>query len=234
MSITTTIDDEGIALITIDDGGKNVLSLQSLAHYDKALDEAADAVAIVTAGRDGVLSAGLDLKHVKEHGAAGARELVRELFSVGMRLWTDPRPTVCAATGHAIAGGTILAMAHDHVVAASGHWKWGLTETRVNMEVPELAWAIAGGRLSPGDLNTYVLPGAMIDAAMAVAVGYADELAELEDVVARAMVIADERAQLPAGAYGGNKARLRGDVPAKLALTLESDLLAVTRHLSAP
>lgn len=233
MQITTTIDDNGVALVTLDDGGKNILSLDAIDGINKALTEVAGAKALVIAGRDGALSAGLDLKHVQEHGPAGARELVRALGEVAMAIWVDPRPTVCAATGHAIAGGTILAMAHDHVVAAAGHFKWGLTETRVNLEVPDMGFAMARARLAPKDVNTYLLPGTPVDAAMAVAVGFADELAEMEDTVARAVAVATERAQLPAGAYAGNKARLRGDAPSQVAARAEQDLLEVTRHLDS-
>lgn len=233
MQITTTIDDHGVALITLDDGGKNVLTLDAIAAWDKAIVDAAEAKAIVTAGREGALSAGLDLAHVKAHGAKGAKELVLALGEPVMRLWTDPRPTVCAATGHAIAGGTIIAMAHDHVVAAADHWKWGLTETRVNLEVPAMGLALARARLSPRDLHTYVLPGTPVDAAMAVAIGYADELADLDECVDRAVAVARERASLPAAAYAGNKARLRGDLAAQIIAGADADVDLVVRHLEA-
>lgn len=233
MPVTCHLDDDGVASIVLDDGAKNVISFELLDRLEAALAEAADAEAVVLAGREGVFSAGLDLKYVQEHGAEGARSLVVRLAEVATTLWTDPRPTACAATGHALAGGTILAMACDHVVAADGPFKWGLVETAVNLEVPELALAMARQRLQPRHVNQYVLPGTAVDAATAVAVGYADEAVAPEHVVARAVEVARERGGLPAGAYGGNKLRLRGATAARLREGIAADVAAVVRHLDA-
>ncbi len=233
MTATLHLDDDGIATIRLDDGGKNLIGLEMLAALEKALHEAGDAKAIVVEGREGVLSAGLDLKHVKEHGPDGAVELIRGLGRVCLTLWTDPRPTVCAATGHALAGGTILAMSCDHVVAADGPFKWGLIETAVNLEVPAMGLAFAAQRMQPRHVNQYVLPGTAVDAKTAVAIGYADELTPSGATASRARTVAGERMALPSGAYAGNKMRLRGAAATRLRELVEADLQAVVRHLRA-
>lgn len=233
MTATLHLDDDGIATIRLDDGGKNLIGLEMLAELEQALHKADDAKAIVIEGREGVLSAGLDLKHVKEHGPDGAVELIRGLGRFCLELWTDPRPTVCAATGHALAGGTILAMTCDHVVATDGPFKWGLVETAVNLEVPELGLALAAQRMQPRHVNQYVLPGTAVDAPTAVQIGYADELAQASFTASRAHAVARERMSLPPGAYAGNKMRLRGAATTRLRELAEADLQAVVRHLRA-
>ncbi len=233
MTATLHLDDDGIATIQLDDGGKNLISLEMIDAIEKSLVDASEARAIVLAGREGVFSAGLDLKYVQANGPDGAVELIEALGRLSLTVWGDPRPTVAAATGHALAGGTILAMTCDHVVAADGPFKWGLVETKVNLEVPEMGLALAAQRMQPRHINQYVLPGTAIDAATAAAIGYADEALPPEDVLPRAVEVARQRAELPAGAYAGNKMRLRGAVIAGIRERSKADVQAVVRHLRA-
>lgn len=227
MEIRRETSADGVLTLTMDDGNKNALTPASFEGLIAALDEEHEATAIVLAGREGILTAGLDLKWIQQHGIEGL-ELLLPLFGrCAMRLWTDPRPTVCAATGHAIAGGTILAMACDHAVAAAGHW-WGLTETQIDMQLPEFALALARHNLPPDRLEDLLIPGERLDAADAVEVGFADELVTPDRVLDRAREHAAVLAELPARAYGGNKRRLRSaDAEAVLA-GLDADIATLT------
>jgi enoyl-CoA hydratase len=147
-----------------------------------------------------------------------------------MRWWTDPRPTVCAATGHAIAAGTMFGMACDHAVAADGGY-WGLTETRIDFELPEFGIALARHNVRADRLEDLLLPGDRIDATAAVEAGFADEVVPADRVIVRAQERARELAELPARAYAGTKRRLRGaDAEAVLA-GLDADIAALTAHL---
>ncbi len=235
---TCQVDDDGIATITLDDGALNILTLQMFADLSAALDDAADARALVLAGRDGSFSTGLDLKHVMAHGVDGARELGRVLGEVAMRIWADPRPVVAAATGHALAGGTILAIAADHVVAADapdgdGEYWWGLIETVVGLELPDFALAPARHRLTLPAINRWVLPGVRVNAARALEVGYADELLPAGAVVERAHDEARLRLELPQLAYAGTKRRLRSAEAARVLANLDADLEAAIAPVAA-
>ncbi|MFA9444341.1 enoyl-CoA hydratase-related protein [Egicoccus sp. AB-alg6-2] len=230
MDIGTDLDDAGVLTLTLDDGNKNALVPEVFEGLIEALDEAADARAIVLAGREGILTAGLDVKWMAANGGAGVERLLVLFGRCLMRLWTEPRPTVCAATGHAIAAGTMFAMACDHAVAAGGGW-WGLTETQIDFELPEFGIALARHNLRGDRLEDLVLPGRRIDAAAAVEAGFADELAPADDVVTVARSRAAELAQLPPRAYAGTKRRLRqADADAVLA-GLDADIVALTAHL---
>jgi enoyl-CoA hydratase len=224
--------DDGVFTVTMDDGAKNVLDPDAFAALIAVLDEAPDARAVVLTGREGVLSAGLDLKYMLANGREGTRELLVGFGTCLMRWWTDPRPTVCAATGHAIAAGTMFAMACDHAVAAEGGW-WGLTETQIDFELPLFAIALARANVRADRLEDLLLPGARIDAAAACEAGYADELVAPDEAVARAQARARELAALPPRAYAGTKRRLRGQAAAAVLAGLDDDIAALTAHLDA-
>jgi enoyl-CoA hydratase len=224
--------DDGVLTVTLDDGAKNALTPEAFAALIAVLDEEPDARAVVLAGREGILSAGLDLKYMLASGRDGTRSLLVAFGTALMRWWTDPRPTVCAATGHAIAAGTMLAMACDHAVAAEGSW-WGLTETQIDFELPHFAIALARANVRADRLEDLLLPGARIDASAACEAGYADELAPADEVVARAQARARELTALPPRAYACTKQRLRGQAAAAVLAGLDDDITALTAHLVA-
>jgi len=130
---------------------------------------------------------------------------------------------VVAATGHAIAAGTLLALAGDHIVAADGG-VWGLNETTNGMEVPRAGLDLAAARLAPRDLDTLVVPGERIDAARAVAVGMADVLCAPSEVMLRANERLAQLAALPSFAYAGNKRRLRERTAQNALAELDDDI----------
>jgi enoyl-CoA hydratase len=232
LEIRRETSPDGVLTVTMDDGKRNALTPEAFEGLIAVLDEENDARAVVLTGREGVLTAGLDIKWMAANGRDGVHDLLVGFGQCLMRWWTDPRPTVCAAAGHAIAAGTMFGMVCDHAVAAEGHW-WGLTETQIDFEMPEFGIVLARHNVRADRLEDVILPGTRIDAAAAVEVGYADELASVEEVLPRAVERARELAELPARAYGGTKRRLR-DADARAVLAgLDADIGDLTRHMPA-
>lgn len=232
MTVRCEVDDEDILTVTLDDGDKNTLTPETFDALIAALDDHPQAVAILLQGREGVLSAGLDLHWMMDHGRDGVERLLIGFGTCLMRWWTDPRPTVCAATGHAIAAGSMLAMACDHAVATEGGF-WGLTETRVGLEVPDFGIALARANLPADRLEDLLIPGERVDAATAVAAGFADVLTpDAASTRSAARQRTEELAALPGRAYGGTKRRLRGTAAEAVLAGLHDDISVLTAHLA--
>ncbi|GGI08885.1 enoyl-CoA hydratase-related protein [Egicoccus halophilus] len=230
MAISREVDDAGVLTITLDDGEKNALVPETFDALIDAFDADTDAQAVVLAGRPGIFTAGLNVKWMAANGGAGVERLLVRFGECLMRVWTDPRPTVCAATGHAIAAGTMFAMACDHAVAAEGGW-WGLTETQIDFELPEFGIALARHNVRTDRLEDLLLPGRRIDAAAAVEAGFADEVVAADDVLATARARAAELASLPSRSYAGTKRRLRATDAQAVLAGLPTDIAALTAHL---
>lgn len=225
---------DGVLTLTMDDGRKNALDIDAFDAIESAFDAAGtDAEAIVLAGNGEIFSAGLDVKFMASSSRDQIHELLVRFGRTLMRVWTEPRPTVAACTGHALAAGTMFAMACDHAVAAEGAYAWGLTETQIDFEMPHFGLALARANVRADRLEDLILPGARIDAAAAVEVGFADEAVALDDVVTRAQAKAAELAQLPSGAYAGTKSRLRGMASEAVLTGLEADVEALLARLPA-
>ncbi len=228
MELHRSMDENGVLTLALDDGAKNALGTEAFDKIIAAFDEAGDDVrAFVLTGREDIFTAGLDVKFL---GSASADEVAAMLARFGealMRVWGEGRPTVAACTGHAIAAGTMFSMACDHSVAAEGRFRWGLTETQVGFEIPMYGIELARGNVAAHRIDDLLVPGALVDPATAVAVGFADELAPQADVVAVAQAKAAALTALPATAYAGTKQRLRGAVIERTLAGLHADIDAV-------
>jgi enoyl-CoA hydratase len=230
VEIRRELDDHGVVTVTMDDGDKNALVPEVFEGLIAVLDEETDARAFVLAGRAGILTAGLNVKWMAANGREGVERLLVLFGRCLVRWWTDPRPTVCAATGHAIAAGTMFGMACDHTVAAEGGF-WGLMETRIDFEIPEFGIALARHNVRADRLEDLLLPGERVDAPTAVEAGFADEVVAPDQVLTRAQARARELAELPARAYAGTKQRLRGTDAEAVLAGLDADIAALTAHL---
>lgn len=223
--MTITIEREGdLARLTMDDGKANAFDLDFFTRLDEALDECADAAAVILHGREGVFSGGLNLKLLTGLDQDGLLALLTQFGHTMHRVWLEPRPVVAAVTGHAVAGGTILAMACDHAVAADGPFRWGLNETAIGIVMPEWILAITRANLRTDRFEDLILAGSLIGPSEAVEAGYADVVVAPEDVLATAERKAAELAALPRQAYGATKQRLRGAASAAALSVMEADL----------
>ena len=133
--------ENDIATITFDDGKVNALDNDWFRTMLALLDEveASDARALILKGRDGIFSAGLNIKWLPTMTQEETTQFGQLFPGVMKRIYHYPKPTIAQITGHAIAGGCIIACACDRRVAISNA-SVAMNEVRVNMTIPE--WAI--------------------------------------------------------------------------------------------
>ena len=230
MTIERHPGEDGVSTLVMDDGKVNAFDLDFFARLDAALDECAEDAAVVLTGRPGMFSAGLNTKKMAALELDGLTELLTHFGRTFLRVWLEPRPVVAAVGGHAIAGGTILAMTCDHAVAAQGEFGWGLTETTIGFPLPRWIIAVARGNVGAHRLDDLLLPGRMVQPPEAVDVGFADELQPPEQVLETAVQHARALAKLPRAAYAQTKFRLRGDAAQAALAHLEADTRAALEH----
>lgn len=220
--------DDGIAVITLDDGKANAFGDAVLEALEGLLDrvEADGARALVLIGRDGKFSAGFDLKEMTA-SVEGMRALVARGARWWLRLYGLGVPTVAACTGHALAGGAITLMACDVRIGADVPAKIGLTEVAIGMPLPIFAVEFARERLVREAFVPATLGATAYDAAGAAAVGYLDRVVPLDALVDEAMAEARRLAELRTGAYARTKTNARrGMIDACLA-GVDADLATV-------
>lgn len=200
--------DGDVAVITIDDGKANAVSVEVLDGLHAALDAAEDARAVVIAGRAGRFCAGFDLNQIRSERAV---ELMGGGGRLSLRLLEFPAPVVFAVTGHALAMGAVLLMSADYRVGAAGEFKLGLNEVRIGLALPPFASTLARHRLSPNHLTPATQLATVYTPEQAREVGFLDEVVPPGEVVDRAVALAQGwAADLDRAAFLATRPNLRG------------------------
>ena len=226
MGHVSTAQHEGVTVLSVDRAPANAMDLALLGELVEAVDRlAADPPpALVLAGRDGFFSAGADLKAVPGYGPAEQRGMVEGINRMALGVYGLPCPVVCAVTGHAIAGGMVLALCGDHRVASTTG-RYGLTEVKVGVPYPQAAIGVVRAELAAPAARILALGNRLVDAGECVRLGAFDEAHAPGEVLDRALAVARELAAMPADVYARTKGELRGATLAQLRISAERDPL---------
>jgi enoyl-CoA hydratase len=201
---------DGIAVITMDDGKANALSLAMSQALGAGLDRAAqEARAVVIRGRSGVLSGGFDLKVIRGGDAAQRAAMTDAGMALLARLYLLPQPLIIACTGHAVAAGGLMLLTGDVRIGLRGAFRIGLNETAIGLSLPHLGIELARDRLRPTALTEAVLQAHLYGPDEATTIGYLDKAVDAEDFDAAIAEIARALAQYDPAAFAATKRRLR-------------------------
>jgi enoyl-CoA hydratase len=163
----------------------------------------------VIAGRPGFYSAGLNLKVLPTLSAADLRTTLTVFGRTMLRVFMFPIPTVAAVTGHAVAGGAMLAFACDVRHAADGPFRIHLNETAIGLTLPTWAIVIAQSGIPHRHHTEAILHARSYSPAEARERDMVQGLAPAERLIADATAAAAALGALDPMAYAGSKARLR-------------------------
>ena len=221
--MTVTLKTEGdVSIIQMDDGKVNVFSPDMIQNFNDILDQVpTDKGAMLIAGREGMFSAGFDLK-VMMSSPENAAAMVKSGFELLMRVFTFPRPVVAACSGHAIALGAFLLCSCDHRIGCKGDFKIGANELRNNMIVPTPILELAKFRLIKSHKQRALLNAEMYSIEGAVAPGYLDEVADQDKLFDLAMAKAKDLATLAHPQYLQTKKLDQEEVAAKIYSGIET------------
>jgi enoyl-CoA hydratase len=225
MAQFVNVEERGeVAVVRVDRPPANALDPDLLQQGQAVAEElrGAEPAAVVIVGRERFFSAGVDLKLVPQLDADGHRAMVEGINHLFLAWYSFPRPVVCAVNGHAIAGGLILALCGDYRVCARGDAKLGLTELRAGIPYPSAAMAIVKAELEPSAVRVLALGAELVGPDAALQLGMVDELADPDDVLPRAVEVAEGYAALPRGAYARVKDQVRGAAVSALREVVES------------
>ena len=159
---------------------------------------------VVIAGSPKIFSAGLDVPYLLSLGddRRGVLECWQAFFGVARLLAESRVPVVSALTGHAPAGGCVLALCCDYRVMARSvdgerPFAIGLNETQVGLVVPEGIQRLLRRVVGDYRAERLVVAGEMVTAERALELGLVDELVDVDHVVPRAVAWLEALLKLP-------------------------------------
>jgi enoyl-CoA hydratase len=215
---------DSIATITMDDGKVNALSLDMLGEINAALDQAVeDRAVVVLIGRDGILSAGFDLK-VLRAGGPDAVAMLRAGFELAERLLSFPTPVVIACPGHAMAMGVFLLLSGDYRIGVAGPYKICANEVAIGLTMPRAAVEILRQRLTPAAFTRATLLAETFTPDNAIEAGLVDRVVEPGELLTAAHATAAQLATLNMRAHSESKLRAREQTLQALRAGINADM----------
>ena len=214
----------------------NALTGELLSGLRQAIEQAPrdGAQALILSGLPGRFSAGLDVPFLLTLDAQAIGQLWRELYALLEAIASSPIPLVAAITGHAPAGGTVLALFCDWRVMAEGDYKIGLNEVQVGIPLPPVI--LGGLRRLVGSRRAEHLgvSGTLISPKEAMDIGLVDELAPLGEVVPRAQDRCTRMLALPPEAMALTRHQARADMVRLFESGMETELETVIANWWTP
>lgn len=167
--------------------------LQALQQVHKS-----DARAIILSGVPGVFSVGVDAAEVLSLNRSYTQQFFVQFHDLCVALGRSPIPVIAAITGHAPAGGTILALFCDYRVMAQGLFQIGLHQVKMGVLVPKpirhILSRLVGHRLA----ERLLVEGQMLAPKDALQIGLIDEIAAPDAVLGHALQQCQRLLALPA------------------------------------
>ncbi len=170
--------------------------------------------ALLLSGAPGLFSAGLDVPALLQLDRDAFRVFWNEFFGLCAALARSPIPVAAAITGHSPAGGAVLAIMCDYRVMARGAYKIGLNEVQVGLSVPECIQAALRRLVGAYRAERLLVAGTMLDAEQAQAIGFVDELVDVDAVVPRTRAWLEELLKFPPNAMRETRRLARADISA--------------------
>ena len=222
-SVLTTEIEGDVAVLRLDDGKANAISMDALAALGAALDRAEkEAKGVALIGRPGRFSGGFDLNVMRSGDAAAMGNLVKAGAELAIRLYGFPSPVVIGCSGHAIAMGAVLLLSADARIGTAGDFKIGLNEVAIRMTLPMFAVELAQDRLSRRHLQAATVQAQIYDPSGAIDAGYLDRVVAPKELERAAIGEAQRLAVLDPAAHHGTKLNLRGPTLERRRASLES------------
>lgn len=209
--IAVETDPQGVAIVRMCRGKVNAMSLEFCRQLSAAFDQLAEDNRVVAAtliGNPCVFSAGVDLREVVAGDDHFLDQYLPALIHCFKTVFQFPKPLVAAISGHAIAGGCVLATACDlRLIRPDANI--GLPELRIGVPLPSAGIEIMRFAVAPEALRAMVNVGRVFQGKDAVTMGLADQVVAEESLEREAINAALGLTVVPANVYALSKRQQR-------------------------
>ncbi|VVD03262.1 unnamed protein product [Leptidea sinapis] len=213
--IDLSVDNDGVAVMTMQRLPVNSLNLDLLQELSKSLDEVAKnktKALILTSASTSTFSAGLDIMELYKPDIKRVELFWTTLQDVWIKLFGSPFVTAAAINGHAPAFGCVLAMSCEYRVMVSGKYTTGLNETAIGIVATRWIMDTMRNTISQRETEFALTTGRMFTVDEALKVGLIDETAaDKEDAIKKCKGFIKKFDRIPSLARGLTKQGIRAE-----------------------
>jgi Delta3-Delta2-enoyl-CoA isomerase len=209
-----TIDHGTVRELRLARPPANAINPELMEKLITALNEASEsAEAIVISGRPGMFTAGLDVPELIQYNRDQMLQVWNQFLLMLKTIARLPVPSAIAITGHAPAGGIVLALFGDYRIMPRGDFITGLNEVQVGLVVSPVIHRALERAVGPRTAEKILVTGKILKAEQALEIGLIDELADdPDDVVHRAVNWCEQMLAFPRLAMTTTRSMVRSDL----------------------
>lgn len=138
---------------------------------------------VLTSSNEKFFAIGFDIPELFEFKKEDFQQFYHSFNQLCLDLYTFPKPTIAAITGHAIAGGCILALCCDYRFIAEGRKLMGLNEINLGVPVPYLADCILRQLVGFRHARDIIDTGDFFEPEKSLQMGMVDKVLPLDQVI---------------------------------------------------
>ena len=214
MSLIRRETRDGHLVLTLDKARGNAMNpalIDELWSVARAADDD-DTVrgVLLASARPKLFCPGLDLVELFDLDRLAMHAFMLRFAEALWAFFALPKPVVAAVSGHAVAGGCILALTADWRVLAPGA-QIGLNEVKIGVPLPWSVALLLRHTVAPSAYSRVALLGRNFEGEDALRAGLADELAPPERFLEACLQRLGEFTEKDLHAFARTKAYLRGD-----------------------
>lgn len=225
---------EHVLIAEFNRGVTNPIDLELVEELGALLQHAesdADIHALVLASaNEKFFSIGLNIPHLYDLSQADFRHFYGAFNRLCIALFAFPKPTIAALTGHAVAGGCILALCCDYRFIADGRKLMGLNEIKLGVPVPWPAHCILRNLVGDAAARDLMYSGEFIESAQALKARLVDQVHPQDQVKAQAIAFAAALGGMSHSAFRAIKHNRVQPVTALIRETLEEKEAIFVEH----
>lgn len=217
--------EDGIAVVRLDRGVINALNLQLVQELAETLQrlklDAEVHGLVLGSANDKFFSIGFDIPQLYDLTRDDFDLFYQAFNRLCLALYTFPKPTVAAMTGHAIAGGCILALCCDYRFIAEGRRLMGLNEIKLSVPVPYPADCMLRHLVGWRFARDVMESGEFFEPDQLLRMGMVDQVLPLEQVLSSSSEKSRALGALPPAAFAMIKRNRVEMVEAQILARLE-------------
>ena len=200
---------DSVAVVKLARSTTNALNLQLITELQESLQKVnqdPDVHGIViSSSNEKFFCIGLDIPQLYNLSEKDFMTFYQAFNQVQIDLYTVPKPTVAAVTGHAVAGGCILALCCDYRYISEGRKFMGLNEIKLGVPIPYPADCILRNVVGTRIARDIVESGEFYLPDQSLKMGLVDCVLPLEDVLPKSIEKARILGALPSKAFASIK-----------------------------
>jgi enoyl-CoA hydratase/carnithine racemase len=199
------VSSDGVAVVKLSRNITNAINLELIRDLSGFLKAAWDDTKIsglvLTSANEKFFSIGFDIPGLIDLEEKDFAEFYQAFNRLCMEMYAFRKPIVAAITGHAVAGGCILAICCDYRFISEGKKLMGLNEIKLGVPLPYPADCILRQIVDDRSVRKILDTGDFFPPAETLKMGLVDAVKSLQEVVPAAIEKVKSVASLSLGAF---------------------------------